>query len=44
MTNPEESSSQHSTRKEPVIFSKEIFGGTLHFAEEPAVLEAEEQI
>jgi len=34
MTNPEESSSQHSTRKEPVIFSKQISDGTLYFAEE----------
>jgi len=44
MTNPGESSSQPSTRNEPVIFSKEISGDTLYFAEEPEVLEAEEQI
>jgi len=44
MANPGESSSQPSTRSEPVIFSKEIPGGTLYFAEEQEVLEAEEQI
>ena len=44
MTNPGESSSQPSTRNEPVIFSKEVPDGTLYFAEEPEVLEAEEQI
>jgi len=40
MTNPGESSSQPSTRTELIIFTKEIPGGTLYFAEEPEVLEA----
>ena len=43
MTNPRESS-QPSIHKKPVIFSKETIGGTLYFAEEPEVLEAEEHI
>jgi len=36
--------SQPSTHKEPVIFSKETIGGTLYFAEDRKVLEAEAQI
>ena len=43
MTNPGESS-QPSTHKEHIIFSKETIGGTLYFAEDLEVLEAEAQI
>jgi len=43
MTNPGESS-QPSTHKEPVIFSKETISRTLYFAEDPEVLEVEAKI